>query len=357
MMKTYAVLACIVLMMSPPSYGGYRISVSKTYSLPSGGWKRVQCLSGDRCVLSSDFAVWLSSVNADGFRPIYVTDKKHFEMIYSVYFDNSKDGVCLTTKGLFITHSSGSIWKPYKLPKRNGELLFTSAWMRPDQSIIVVGQRYVPIASGDDLPNYLLNQNEKGDLLGAKPAIYQTNDQGNTWQRSDVGDPMMGFVQAIVYFSDLHGVAQGANGIFVTTDGGHRWSFEQPAELHERQLFGSEPPVALNCQAVQVLSSKSIITIFTDGLRSALLRSTDGGHHWKVYAILPFRAIRLQFLTGTVGLLQDIYGGMWKTFDGGRTWRKDESLGYPITLHRSNSGSVWLLYPGKLVRAEVILRP
>lgn len=166
----------------------------------------------------------------------------------------------------------------------------------------------------------------------------------------------MGFVQAIVYFSDLHGVAQGANGIFVTTDGGRRWSFEQPAELHEHQLFGSVPPVALNCQAVQVLSSKSILTIFTDGLRTALLRSMDGGHHWKVYGVLPFRAIELHFLTDTIGLLQDIYGGVWQTVDGGRTWRKDESLGYPRTLNSSSSGSVWLLYPRKLVRVNALLR-
>jgi hypothetical protein len=152
MANTYAVLACIAMMMAGPSNGGCQIAVSKTYSLPSGHWKHVQCLSGDRCVLSSDFAVWVSSVNADGFRPIYVVDKKNFESIFNVYFDDSKNGVCLTTKGLFVTHSSGRTWEPYKLPERNGELVFIAAWMRPDQSIIVVGQRYVPLTSSDDLP-------------------------------------------------------------------------------------------------------------------------------------------------------------------------------------------------------------
>jgi photosystem II stability/assembly factor-like uncharacterized protein len=200
---------------------------------------------------------------------------------------------------------------------------------------------------------------------GPTSRIYKTTDAGTTWKLQFRNEDEKAFLDAMSFWDANHGIAFGDSVhkqfyILTTADGGRTWSRVPtinlpPAQVNEGAFAASGTNIAL--------FGKSHAWIGTGAAaKSRVLRTTDGGHTWKVadtpVASGPSSGIfSIAFRDAKHGV---IAGGDYKkeseavdnlavTSDGGVTW----------TLVKGLSGfrSVVAYVPGMKTPALIALGP
>jgi photosystem II stability/assembly factor-like uncharacterized protein len=116
--------------------------------------------------------------------------------------------------------------------------------------------------------------------------ILRSTDGGQTWTRISVG--LYGGLSHIAFSSPTTAVAVG-NGILLTTDGGLTWTYPQDQPDAWGHHYGA---VVFSSEGVGLILSQGSQTYASNGTpnpiaRSAVLRSTDGGHSWKKDTDVP----------------------------------------------------------------------
>lgn len=107
----------------------------------------------------------------------------------------------------------------------------------------------------------------------------------------------------------------GGGRLLRTTDGGARW----------QQVY---PTAAAPVFAISFLAANVGFGLGTGGDGSAVLRTVDGGHSWRLVGRVPGPpeeqgGPELAFATPSVGLAVNGAGILYRTTDGGRTWRRE----------------------------------
>jgi photosystem II stability/assembly factor-like uncharacterized protein len=199
----------------------------------------------------------------------------------------------------------------------------------------------VPGAAGLDFRDVHAANDRRAFLLsigeGEKSRIYQTVDGGNTWAIRFTNHDPSGFLDAIAFWDDDHGIALGdpVDGrftILTTRDGGESWQ-KSPPEKMPRALKG-EGAFAASGTCLVVEGDRNA-WFGTGGANVArAFRSTDRGQSWTVHET-PISAgtassgvFSLAFRDHNHGFA---VGGDYKspeqadricayTMDGGRTW-------------------------------------
>lgn len=170
-----------------------------------------------------------------------------------------------------------------------------------------------PGASGSFLGVYFVNENT-GWISGTLGRILKTTDGGVTLDSTGV---FWGFMHD-VYFKDANtGLISGDfAGMFKTTDGGNSW--EQKYIPHYGGIGNFRKLSVINNQYVFVVEDANRV-----------FRSTNFGDTWDsvgfVYgADQPYGC---GFASELVGFVGGTYGEMFKTIDGGVTWRREDNNG------------------------------
>jgi photosystem II stability/assembly factor-like uncharacterized protein len=169
---------------------------------------------------------------------------------------------------LYVTHDSGRTWRKQDMPLPR-EL--TSHWrgrLQPLPKFFTARDGILPIFyeiyAG---PNDSLRPT--GEMV---VAIYATHDSGTTWTYSSV-KRVNGF--SLISFADMnHGWLMNGSDLYVTSDGGRRWT-----TIHPRHL-----PVG-----VIQLDFISPVVGWARGQIPSLHKTLDGGLTW---APLPYRILR-----------------------------------------------------------------
>jgi hypothetical protein len=154
--------------------------------------------------------------------------------------------------------------------------------------------------------------------------VYVTRDGGLRWQSADLtvprslaGNPIT-FGPAVFYGRRGHGVLVASNFagvtvIYQTTDAGMHWA-----------LAGDVPgPVDRTVDVASARNMWATVNVSrTEQPDDVLYRSRDGGRTWRrVQGTLPPLLLELDFVSGRLGFASTA-GGLWKTTDGGKLWIK-----------------------------------
>ena len=154
--------------------------------------------------------------------------------------------------------------------------------------------------------------------------VYVTRDGGRRWQSADLtvprslaGNPIT-FGPAVFYGRRGHGVLVASNFagvtvIYQTTDAG----------MHGA-LAGDIPgPVDRTVDVASARNMWATVNVSrTEQPDDVLYRSRDGGRTWRrVQGTLPPLLLELDFVSGRLGFASTALG-LWKTTDGGKLWIK-----------------------------------
>jgi photosystem II stability/assembly factor-like uncharacterized protein len=184
----------------------------------------------------------------------------------------------------------------------------------------------------DDRKAYLLSIGE-----GEKSRIYQTTDGGKSWTLQFMNPDPKGFLDALAFWDDDHGIALGDPvdarfTIVSTNDGGRNWK-KSPSENMPLALKG-EGAFAASGTCLVVQGDRSVWFGTGGASVSRVFRSDDRGQSWEAHET-PVRAgnassgvFSLAFHTVNRGVA---IGGDYKdpeqtdgvvawTSDGGRNW-------------------------------------
>lgn len=178
-------------------------------------------------------------------------------------------------------------------------------------------------------------------------AVYRSGDGGKTF--SWVEFPYDGVVHQLVMLNARDGVMLASEWdrtndpqtcsssgtyvrmhAFVTHDGGRRWT-----PFATEPYKGGPPPTALGVVSIGIAGPKRLLLGLSNG---DILTSQDGGTSFvrargtrnsqysgapDVYSLRCVRSI--EFATRNVGYFTTGHGGVWRTTDGGLTWRQEQS--------------------------------
>lgn len=214
---------------------------------------------------------------------------------------------------IYVTLNGGQTWRKCQVPGGH-DLDFRDIEVLADGSVVVM-------SAGP----------------GDKSRIYRSTDRGGTWHRVFVTPFKNGFLNTIAFWDDKRGLGIGdpIGGRFYiikTLDGGRTW----------REVKGEGCPRAHAGEAGFAASGTCISTVGegyayvgTGGKKARVLRTTDQGITWKVYATPMLQGepstgiFSLFFVDPQQGM---IVGGDYtkpaatgntaaQTSDGGKTWR------------------------------------
>jgi photosystem II stability/assembly factor-like uncharacterized protein len=185
-----------------------------------------------------------------------------YVIVNIAFSPDAMTGVAITEEGVMVrTVDAGITWtKVANVPFiPNGRLAFGSASL-----VIAVG----------------------GHVVDQGNTILRSTDGGQTWTRISVG--LYGGLSHIAFSSPTTAVAVG-NGILLTTDGGLTWTYPQDQPDAWGHHYGA---VVFSSEGVGLILSQGSQTYASNGTpnpiaRSAVLRSTDGGHSWKKDTDVP----------------------------------------------------------------------
>ena len=209
-----------------------------------------------------------------------------------------------------------------------GDLLYSTGDMeRWNLTKKVAGTRFDTVACSGPVCSALGGSGEGGGLATSTPAVYQSNDGGQSWQGEETGLGEPGEMVAMSCPTRLFCVAVGNSSeqtafSAISADGGVRWG-------SETTLPGLAAASGLSCPSVNrcIVVGGTMMAGFPTG--AALDVSTDGGRSWAPGAMPTglgaFTAIGCQSAIHciTVGSA-DIHGtrpSIMRTVDGGQTWK------------------------------------
>ena len=266
-------------------------------------------------------------------------------------FDPKRMFVSYTDIGLFRSENGGASWmsatKGVPSAWRN-----TTYWMVFDP--VVRGRAWAVMSKVHDLPRPKMWQHRQPSTYDG--GIVLSNDGGRTWQVSGTGmppgaatfillDPASPKDARVLYVTAL------GRGVYKSSDGGRSWS------LKKNGIDGDEPLAWRITRDVSgalylIVARRSDDGSVGNSGDGALYKSTDGAEHW-IRVTLP------SDVNGPNGLAADPRdanhlllaawgrstppqaqgGGIYSSFDGGKTWRnvlaKDQHI-YDVTVDDRN---------------------
>jgi photosystem II stability/assembly factor-like uncharacterized protein len=161
--------------------------------------------------------------------------------------------------------------------------------------------------------------------------LHETTDGGFTW--TALGNAPDTTMYAVDFADSSTGWAVGYNGFIIkTTDGGRHWRSQSVSPVYPITLYG-----------VDALDSE---TVFVAGDNALLLKSTDGGSSWRNAPRLfntptDWRCVR--FISRSVGFAGGLKSRILMTTDGGERWSSvhnpgGERLLWSIAFNRGGVG-------------------
>jgi photosystem II stability/assembly factor-like uncharacterized protein len=163
--------------------------------------------------------------------------------------------------------------------------------------------------------------------------IYRSSDHGNTWQKSDVNNPLINHQLILAFCSKNNALYAGAaNGIYKSTDGGATF---------QRTLNGFPPNINVTAYSLSVTGGNIIAAVSvsfspSEGLQG-IFYSSDDGNSWH-QATLPITptAVTAVASDGSSLAYAGVYGqsssvkGLYKSTDAGITWTQRPALSVDI---------------------------
>jgi len=147
-----------------------------------------------------------------------------------------------------------------------------------------------------------------GWISGHEGKIETTSDGGATWAQQFTG--LAAGLQAIYFLNAEKGVAAGENGVILRTgDGGANW-----------QLMTSGVSARIN--DIWFADENLGWAVCEDG---KVLTSNNGGATWSAKQVSTLALRAIHFNSGYHGYIAGDGGRIFKTYDGGDSWKEDNS--------------------------------
>lgn len=260
---------------------------------------------------------------------------------YEVEFASPRTGYALTTdqsgREILRTTDGGETWnaipKPIALP--NGASDFGAYFDEidaPSDNVVILGgvvSRYYPECRWE-----------------GRAAVYRSDNGGLTFTWTEF--PYDGVIHQLNMLDDLHGVMVASEWVrtsdpatcsstasplsiraLVTHDGGRNWSV-----VAEEAFTFTAPPSHVGLHSVGMSSPDRVLIGLTDGtIRTShdggktfvRAKGTRNGRYPNVDPHYLSRIDVIEFATPDVGYATSAHGGVWRTRDGGLTWKQEKS--------------------------------
>ena len=187
-----------------------------------------------------------------------------------------------------------------------------------------------------------------------RPVIFHTEDSGATWVEQDLPDSRGCRVDELLFKNAQEGIAVAEHDVYYTEDGGTTWhksDFLTCCTDSDWHLVFSMPPASIFVMGATAWLS------YEDGY---MFKSLDGGKSWKQLAH-PGQIWRRQAVPGDYGALfftSDQHGfilggdhAVHETIDGGVTWLR-LGAGAPMNALSCSEGTCWALSDKELYRID-----
>jgi photosystem II stability/assembly factor-like uncharacterized protein len=213
-----------------------------------------------------------------------------------------------------------------------------------------------PVASGA-APGDLAKCRPWWDGRPAKPVVFHTTDAGASWSEQALPKSSGCNVSALSFRNPQEGIAITEHEVYHTADGGANWLLSEfltcctDADWHS--VFSMPPASAF------LLDGTAGWLSYEDGY---LFKTVDGGASWRQLAH-PGQIWAEQKGLGNFGVLYFssaqrgwILGGdrsVYETADGGSSWSKLAAPDPVIALSCATSGGCWALSERRLYRIEL----
>lgn len=215
-------------------------------------------------------------------------------------------------RGLFKTTDGGKTWKPVlEIGENTG---VTDACFDPRDPDVIYAASYQ-------------RRRNVGVLIGGGPeaAVYKTTDAGRTWNKLTDGLPKedMGRIALavspqkpdVVYAHVQTAAGKDRGGFFRSEDGGKTWAKRGTATVQDGQYYGEIFPDPHAFDRLYVMDMVPQLT--EDGGKT--FRRQNWATHVDHHALVFDPADPQHLLSGNDG-------GLYETYDGGKTWRHFDTL-------------------------------
>jgi photosystem II stability/assembly factor-like uncharacterized protein len=221
-------------------------------------------------------------------------------------------------RGLYKTTDGGKTWSPVLQVSENTGI--TDVWMDPRNADVLYAASYQ-------------RRRHVGVLVGGGPEskVYKSTDAGKTWKKLEKGLPEknMGRIALavspqkpdVIYAHVQSAAAQADIGAFFRShDGGENWKRMGAQTVQTGEYYGELFPDPFTFDKVYVMDANLRVT--TDGGQSFQLVPGSRALHPDHHALVFDPNDKLHLIEGNDG-------GLYETYDGGRTWRHFDNMPTP----------------------------
>ncbi len=261
------------------------------------------------------------------------TDLLYFgPTVTSIKFFNVMHGIVSCEYRVFITSDGGVTWNEHLISNDRAYLVST-VWADTSTCLSVGyegyifksedgGQKWNEMSKGpkSNFNDICFTDSQNGFVVGYTmrfpwtiPVLYRTSDGGETWENTTIPvdtNSSTARLKRIKFSSASNGWAVGLLGLMLhTTDAGLTWN-QASSRLY------------IHYYALELFTDKYI---WVGGSASGLRRSTDYGDSWQNISLsyTDYRVDQIDFtdsLNGYLTLINDDYGLMFRSTDGGINW-------------------------------------
>lgn len=246
--------------------------------------------------------------------------------ISSIEFINSKVGFAGGVNSMILkTEDGGATWQPVvtvnTTPSNTTVIRFSDVnngvAFRQHSDLLRTtdgGKTWNISSIGDYMNDIYFVDHNTGFAVGELGAAYRTDDGGQSWNWIGMNARIYGYDLNSVYFVNANiGFAVGLRGrILKTIDGGANWTTYSPTYLDVNALAAPTPMTAYAA------------------VGNSLFKTTDGGNEWQQLAFqvgteyAEYDVFQTcHFFSADTGLVTaSSYARVYKTYDGGQTWKQ-----------------------------------